>query len=308
MSAILKQDGQQLGGGKPAHTCIFEIAIVRPERHVEMQCKGQHVDVDRIAPFDTTPRLSDRPRTPPRWIDSQRQQIQRVLRERLLHTQFPRDAGHISLNLSGLKLVKDRLFSQPPRLGQAPEVIRERVEELLPDLEWKGRPSRGKKKADVRTPLRCPASSARCPPLRRSNPSRLVEPDAPSAGVDRRWLDTARRFRPSAAWSRHGAGPEAVETAPFCRATQEACELSLAAWRSEDSTRRSPRETDQLLVRDRQLKDRPRAKGIRTKVLGEGAIELVVVDIPKAVPGMGIVGIQEEDSTSSDPIRPSFHT
>jgi hypothetical protein len=61
-------------------------------------------------------------------------------------------------------------------------------------------------------------------------------------------------------------------------------------------------------VRDRQLKDRPRAKGIQTKVLGEGAIELVVVDIPKAVPGMGIVGIQEEDSTSSDPIRPSFHT
>jgi hypothetical protein len=121
MSAILKQDGQQLGGGKPAHTCIFEIAIVRPERHVEMQCKGQHVDVGRIAPFDTTPRLSDRPRIPPRWIDSQRQQIQRVLRERLLHTQFPRDAGHISLNLNdhafgNSELADSALEGDPPRL------------------------------------------------------------------------------------------------------------------------------------------------------------------------------------------------
>jgi hypothetical protein len=69
----------------------------------------------------------------------------------------PRSAEKIGLastasRSGGLTLAKERLFSQPPRLDQAPEVIRERVEELLPDLEWKGRPSRGKKKADDPSP------------------------------------------------------------------------------------------------------------------------------------------------------------
>jgi hypothetical protein len=52
------------------------------------------------------------------------------------------------------------------------------------------------------------------------------------------------------------------------------------------------------------LKDRPRVKGIETKVLGEGAIELVVVDVPRLSRAMGVVVIQEEDS----PYRPSSMT
>jgi hypothetical protein len=53
-------------------------------------------------------------------------------------------------------------------------------------------------------------------------------------------------------------------------------------------------------VRGRQLKKSPRVKGIETNglfVLGEGVIELVavVVDVPKAVLGMGVVGIPGRD-------------
>ena len=122
MPAILEQDGQQLGGDEPTHTRIFEIAIVRPERHIERCRQGPARQPRiRIAPFDTTPRLSDRPRIPPRWIDSQRQQIQRVLQERLLNTQFPRDAGHVSLNLNdhafgNSELADSALEEDPPRL------------------------------------------------------------------------------------------------------------------------------------------------------------------------------------------------